>query len=155
MVMNYRYGPGGAEASRESVPAAARLTGLRAVLDGEPVAGAGTLTDFYRLGSALAVRRRAGAEVSFVAFDLLWLDGEPLTGQPYAERRKLLDGLELAARGVPAVPSFDGLDAALLFKACDAMGVEGMVLKRQASLYWPGERSRTGARPSARRGGSI
>jgi hypothetical protein len=43
-------------------------------LDGELVAGAGTLSDFYRLGPALAIRRRAGSEVSFVAFDLLgWM----------------------------------------------------------------------------------
>jgi bifunctional non-homologous end joining protein LigD len=126
----------------ESVPSVAGLRGLSVVLDGELVAGAGTLADFYRLGSALAVRRRTGAEVSFVAFDLLWLDGETLTGRPYADRRKLLAGLKLPARGTPVVPSFDGLDAALLFKACDALGVEGVVLKRQASLYWPRERSR-------------
>jgi bifunctional non-homologous end joining protein LigD len=124
----------------EAVPRAHRLSGLNAVFDGELVAGAGTLSDFYSLGAALALRHRTSAQVSFVAFDLLWLDGEVLTGRPYAERRELLDALELPARGTPVVPSFDGLDAALLFQACDNLGVEGVMLKRRASRYWPGER---------------
>lgn len=124
----------------EAVPRAQRLRGLNAVFDGELVAGAGTLADFYSLGAALALRHRASTEVSFVAFDLLWLDGELLTGLPYVERRNRLDALDLPARGTPVVPSFDGLDAALLFQACANLGVEGVVLKRQASRYWPGER---------------
>ena len=39
------------------------------------------------------------------------------------------------------MPTFDGLDAAVLFTACDGLGVEGLVLKRRGSLYWPGQRS--------------
>ena len=57
------------------------------------------------------------------------------------ERRRLLDQLDLPALGIPVVPSFDGLDAAVLFEACEALGVEGLVLKRRGSLYWPGQRS--------------
>jgi hypothetical protein len=105
------------------------------------VAGAGTLQDFYSVGPAVA-RRGRRQSVTFVAFDLLWHDGELLTGRPYSERRELLDGLDLGDLGVPTVPSLDGEDAALLFAACDALGVEGVVLKRRASLYWPGTRSR-------------
>jgi len=57
------------------VPAAQGLSGLQVVLDGELVADAGRLSDFYRLGPALARRHRA-VPVAFVAFDLLWLDGD-------------------------------------------------------------------------------
>ena len=42
-------------------------------------------------------RRGRGQPVTFVAFDLLWHDGELLTGRPYTERRELLDGLHLGA----------------------------------------------------------
>ena len=33
--------------------------------------------------------------LTLVVFDLLRLDGEDLTGRPYSECRRLLDGLEL------------------------------------------------------------
>jgi ATP-dependent DNA ligase len=52
-----------------------------------------------------------------------------------------LTKLDLPRLDVPTVPSFDGLVAALLFTACDTLGVEGLVLKRRSSLYWPGTRT--------------
>jgi ATP-dependent DNA ligase len=66
----------------DSVPVAQSVRGLRVVLDGElvAVAQAGRLTDFYRLGPALAMRRRT-VPVSFVASDLPWLNGEMLTAR--------------------------------------------------------------------------
>lgn len=123
----------------EHVPVAANLTGLRAVLDGELVAGAGVAEDFYKLGPWMAARR--GVKPSFVAFDVLWADGELLTSMPYSERRRRLEELDLPQLGVPLVPTFDGVDAADLFRACSSLGVEGLVLKQQASTYQPGVRS--------------
>ena len=58
------------------------------VLDGELVAGAGRLTDFYEVAPRLS--SRTPANVSFVAFDIVWLDGELLTQMPYEERRQRL-----------------------------------------------------------------
>ena len=60
--------------------------------------------------------------VTFVAFDLLWADGQLLTGEAHDERRRLLTRLDLPALGVPAVPSFDGLDAAVLSRRARASG---------------------------------
>jgi ATP-dependent DNA ligase len=61
-------------------------SGLRAVLDGELVAG-GRLSDFYLVGPTLARRRPApGRTVAFAAFDLLWHDGQLTTSRPYSER---------------------------------------------------------------------
>src|SRR3954454_4522508 len=85
----------------ESVPSGQGLAGLRAVLDGELVADAGRLSDFYRLGAALAVKRRPQVPHSFVAFALLWHDGEMLVERPCWERRAALEALDLPARGVP------------------------------------------------------
>jgi bifunctional non-homologous end joining protein LigD len=118
----------------DSVRSVGRLADRRVVLDGELVAEAGTMTDFYAVGPALA-RRRA---VTFVAFDVLWLDGELLTSRPQQERRRILDGLALP---VPVIPAFPHDDAPTLFQACGRLGVEGIVLKQLTALYRPGQRS--------------
>ncbi|WP_269204744.1 ATP-dependent DNA ligase [Motilibacter deserti] len=73
------------------------LGGRTVVLDGELVAGQGTAADFYALGLRMA-RRRApsvGCRVTFVAFDLLWLEGRDLCARPYGERRRELEELAL------------------------------------------------------------
>jgi ATP-dependent DNA ligase len=85
----------------ESVPAAQGLRGLRAVLDGELVADSGRLSDFYRLGPVLAVKRGRKVPVAFVAFDLLWQDGEMLVDRPWSDRRAALEDLDVPSRGVP------------------------------------------------------
>jgi ATP-dependent DNA ligase len=76
----------------DSVPGIGALAGLGrwVVLDGELVAGAGTASDFYGLLPHLVRRRHPGppAPVSFWAFDLLWIDDEPLLDRPYLERRR-------------------------------------------------------------------
>jgi bifunctional non-homologous end joining protein LigD len=98
------------------------------VLDGELIAGAGRLSDFYRLGGM----PRAGAEaVVFVAFDLLWLDGEQLTNRPHRDRRARLEHLELDP--VQVVPSYDAVIADDLLATCGEQGVAGVVQKRAAA----------------------
>jgi bifunctional non-homologous end joining protein LigD len=62
------------------------------ILDGELVAGRGRPGDFYRLGPGLSSRNRR-MPVSFVAFDVLALDGQLVTALPYGERRHLLTEL--------------------------------------------------------------
>src|SRR4051812_17719102 len=112
--------------------------GLSVVLDGELVANAGRAGDFYRVAPAVAARRRGS--LTFVAFDLLWADGDSLMGESYDERRARLSGVDLGGALV-VVPSWDGLTARWLFAACEEHGVEGIVLKRRVSTYRPGERS--------------
>lgn len=73
------------------------------VLDGELVAGAGRLSDFYGLAPALARRHRREA-VTFVAFDVLWCAGELVTDQPYEARRKLLERLVDLSDGALVAP---------------------------------------------------
>lgn len=76
----------------------------------------------------------------FVAFDLLWHDGRLLTGQPYRARRELLETIDLGP--VHLIPSFDVTTTDDLLGACEEQGMEGVVLKRAASLYRPGQRSK-------------
>jgi bifunctional non-homologous end joining protein LigD len=72
--------------------------------------------------------------VTYMPFDLLYLDGMPLFDLPYRDRRALLDELDI---GAP--PSFPG-DSDLL-SATYEQGLEGVVAKRLDSPYRPGTRS--------------
>jgi bifunctional non-homologous end joining protein LigD len=120
----------------DRVPSAQRLAGRRIVLDGELISGAGTLADFYRLLGDLA---RGGGSATIVAFDVLALDDEVVTGLPYIERRALLEDLYLS--GLAVAPSFPGTDLDPLLESCGELGMEGIVLKRLSSIYRPGQRS--------------
>ncbi len=108
------------------------LAGRTAVLDGELVAGAGRADDFYALTPRMAVgprRAGSGCRVAFVAFDLLYLDGQDMCSLPYLQRRALLEGLGLAGPCWHVIDSLDcdPLDALL---ACLDLGVEGLIAKR-------------------------
>jgi bifunctional non-homologous end joining protein LigD len=132
----------------ESVPElgaiADAMAGRAVVLDGELVAHQGRAEDFYGLGARMMARhplaKARATPIAFVAFDVLWLDGDDLTHRPYTERRAALDGLALQGDRWCTVPSYPG-DGAELFKACTELGLEGLVAKRLTSRYRPGERS--------------
>ena len=116
--------------------------GVEVVLDGELVVGAGRPAEFYALAGAVASRRRDRAAVSYVAFDVLWLNGWPLLDRPYVERRQVLQRLsELSDGALPVVPSFPASDLDALLIACEELDLEGVVVKRNASRYRPGRRS--------------
>jgi bifunctional non-homologous end joining protein LigD len=120
-----------------------------AVLDGEIVAlDASGRPSFERLQrrmhveSESAIRRlRRDVPVAYAIFDLLWLDGHSTLSLPYAERRRLLESLEL--RG-PSwhTPAYHAGEGAALLDATRAQGLEGVVAKRLDSTYEPGVRSR-------------
>jgi bifunctional non-homologous end joining protein LigD len=116
------------------------IRGRSVVLDGELVAGAGRPEDFYGIAGRVASRRRS-IPLTFVAFDVLFLDAEPTCDRPYRERRVLLDALDIRCGGWATVPSFDG-DAHDVFLACADLGLEGVVAKRADSRYRPGQRTR-------------
>ena len=111
----------------------------RVVLDGELVAGAGRPEDFYGIAGRVASRRPV-TTLTFVAFDVLFLDGEVVCDRPYVERRALLDELNVSGGSWATVPSFDG-DAAEILAACAHLGLEGLMAKRATSRYRPGHRS--------------
>jgi bifunctional non-homologous end joining protein LigD len=128
---------------------ARELGGREAVLDGEIVTfDAEGRPSFQRLqrrmhvGSEAEVRRRAReSPVTYIAFDLLFLEGRNLMGLAYEERREMLEGLELEG---PAwqTPAYHRGDGAKLLAASRDQGLEGIVAKRLGSRYQPGRRSR-------------
>ena len=71
--------------------------------------------------------------------DLLWLDGISLLDEAQIDRRRLLQYLsDLSGGAVVVTPSFAGVDLADVLAACEALDLEGVVLKRHASRYRPG-----------------
>ncbi len=118
------------------------------LLDGELVAfGEQGRPSFERLQGRMnvsgdaAIRRAARSQaVTYVAFDLLHLDGRSLLELPYERRRALLD--ELALEGDAwRTPSAHRGDGAAMLAATRAQGLEGIVAKRLDSPYEPGRRS--------------
>lgn len=108
------------------------------VLDGEVVAlGEDGQPDRERLERRLAGAKPDAVPVTFMAYDLLYLDGHGITDQPYTERRRALDALEL--RGFHwQTPSYHRGDGAALYAAARANGLAGVVAKRLDSRYQPG-----------------
>src|SRR5829696_8220104 len=136
-----RYFPEVVEAVRRGFPA-------RAVVDGEIViAGDGGL-DFWALQqrihpAASRVTRLAGeTPASFIAFDLLALGDEDLTGTPFAERRAALErALADAAPPVHVTPiTRDERIARAWFERFEGAGLDGLIAKHADLAYQPDKR---------------
>jgi bifunctional non-homologous end joining protein LigD len=133
----------------ELAPLVRALGSHRAVLDGVIVAfdesGRPTREPVERRIAAdtdsLVRRLRRDAPVTYVLFDALYADRRNLVEAPYEERRAELDALRLSGPNwqVPAYQPSDGL---ALLEASREQGLDGIVAKRLASPYRPGQRSR-------------
>jgi bifunctional non-homologous end joining protein LigD len=93
------------------------------------------------ISTAAAARRLADRlPAVYLIFDLLHLDGRSLMDLPYAQRRSLLDTLELSGPSWQTPPVFEG-DGASAVKASRQQGLEGVLVKRLTSRYTPGRRT--------------
>jgi bifunctional non-homologous end joining protein LigD len=122
--------------------------GVDLVVDGEIVAlnRAGRVS-FEALQPRMHLRDRRqiqrlaeASPVSYRIFDLLRLDGRVTTGLPYAQRRELLQSLDLNGSHWSTPPYRAGGGRPALAAAVEH-GDEGVVAKRLDSLYTPGRRS--------------
>jgi bifunctional non-homologous end joining protein LigD len=120
----------------------------RCVIDGEIIVlGDHGVPDFGRLQQRLhlsaagAVRRRS-AEFpgTYVAFDLLYLDGRSLVDLSYDQRREQLESLNLSGNSFTTADSFRDAKGADVLKATRQAGVEGVVAKRRDAPYLQGKR---------------
>jgi len=68
-----------------------------------------------------------------LVFDVLAVEGLPVTAQPYSERRALLEALDVEGPRVRPVATFE--DGEALFAAGCERGREGVVAKRQRERY--------------------
>jgi bifunctional non-homologous end joining protein LigD len=118
--------------------------GRSVVLDGEVVTLDGNgMPSYERLSDRMRTKRPEFAArrtpVTFVAFDVLQVDGEPLMDQPWWMRRDLLMGLGLGGNAAVPTLAFDDGDA--LLHATRSMGIEGVVGKRRGGRYVCGRRT--------------
>jgi bifunctional non-homologous end joining protein LigD len=119
-----------------------------AVIDGEIVAfdddgrpSFARLQQRMHLSGEAQIKRRARAiPATYLAFDLLYLDGRSLMELPYEERRAKLEELELQGDHWRTPPYYRGEGKALR-QASEKQGLEGVVAKRLDSRYEPGIRS--------------
>jgi bifunctional non-homologous end joining protein LigD len=125
------------------------LSHHRAVLDGEVVAldgegrpSFGALQRRMHVSAESTVRRLAReTPVTYVIFDLLWLDGHSLMELPYAERRARLAELGVGEGERWRVPDYVAGHGAQVLAATEQQGLEGVIAKRLDSTYEPGRRS--------------
>jgi bifunctional non-homologous end joining protein LigD len=118
-----------------------------ALLDGEIVAfdeqgrpSFQALQGRMHLRGESAIRRSMAAiPVTYVVFDLLWLDGHSLLQLPYLQRRERLAELALDDRHWQVSSHHVGQGSGLL-AATREHGLEGLLAKRLDSRYTPGRR---------------
>ncbi len=121
----------------------------RCVLDGEVVIAGPAGLDFEALllrihPAASRVRMLAEATpASYIAWDLLALDGDDLRGVPQEERRRLLER-ELAGSLPPVHVTPATRDPSIArdwFERFEGAGLDGVVAKRLDAAYQPGRRA--------------
>jgi DNA ligase-1 len=132
------------------IDAAARALGRGVILDGEIVAFSDRVLPFATIQKRLGRRKVSeallrDAPVAYFAFDLLYLDGEPLFEMPLRERLSRLrevmrDG---AIRLSDQTPITDAAKVDQLFDAARARANEGLVVKDPESIYTPGRRGKS------------
>ncbi|SEU26910.1 DNA ligase D [Stigmatella erecta] len=109
------------------------LRGLRvteAVLDGEIVALDAEGRSRFQL-----LQQGSDAEQRFVAFDLLWLDGEDLRQRPLEARRELLEQLLAGVKPPLQLSERLELPGDKALAEARRRGWEGLIAKRKGSAY--------------------
>jgi ATP-dependent DNA ligase len=119
---------------------AARVAARSAVLDGEIV----VVDPDGRLDREELARRlsgETGRPLSYLAFDLLDLDGRSLLNLALEKRRALLRQVLRPGDEVVAVPAIAS-EGRALFSAVAGQGLHGIRARQRSSPYLPGVRSR-------------
>lgn len=124
---------------RFTIEALQSLRVKSAYLDGELCAlGPDGVPKFSRLQAAMDERRTDG--LTFLVFDLLFLDGRDIAALPLVERKERLRSvLGFEVRGVRFADHVLGNGPRFREQACKA-GVEGVISKRVDQPYAPGNR---------------
>jgi bifunctional non-homologous end joining protein LigD len=125
-----------------------RLVCLDAIVDGEIVAMSGGRPSFEKLQSRINLQNPRDIEqaakaipVTYVIYDLLYLDGKSVMDRPLHERKELLDALVVPSERVQVSHCTPG-EGTALFEFARTNRIEGIVAKKSTSVYRPGKRSR-------------
>lgn len=120
----------------------------RCILDGEYVALVDGKPCFAKVQRRSLMsnpfRIKLAAEkspISFVAFDILYLDGKDLTGLSLVERKALLQSTVTESERF-AVSRVIEQSGTALYALAEQQGLEGIVAKRRESRYYQGKRTK-------------
>ena len=125
-----------------------RLVAFGAVVDGEVVAFDGGRPSFEKLQSRINLQNPRDIEramgslpVTYIAFDLLYLDGKSLLTAPLEERKAALEEIVIPG-GRMQVSTFVETEGVALLEAVKQQHLEGIVAKKLGCPYRPGKRVR-------------
>src|SRR6476469_4705605 len=141
-----RYFPEVVEAVRRSFPQRAVIDGEIVVADPERnVLDFETLQQRIHPAASRVTLLSQQTPASFVAFDLLALGDDDLTGRPLAERRRLLEGaLAQAQPPIHVTPATQDVEVAReWFERFEGAGLDGIIAKRLDLTYQPDKRVMT------------
>ncbi|TAK29367.1 MAG: ATP-dependent DNA ligase [Chloroflexota bacterium] len=123
----------------------------QAIFEGEAIAYEPSTGDYLPFQVTVQRRRKYGIDelkdkvpLRLVVFDMLYADGQDLTGETYAERRnRLLEAIPEAGtlEVTENLITEDAGDLALFFADKIQRGLEGIVCKRLESTYQAGSRN--------------
>ena len=120
----------------------------KSILDGEYISlvdGKPNFAEVQRrslMGNDFKIKLAADTyPVSFVAFDILYLNGRDLTGRTLMERKRLLEQIVTPNERIAVSTVFEtgGID---LYTLTARQGLEGVVAKRKDSFYIQGKRTK-------------
>jgi bifunctional non-homologous end joining protein LigD len=125
------------------------LVAKGAIVDGEIVSFEGGRPSFERLQSRINLHNAHDIEratksipVTFIAFDLLYLDGRSLVDLPLERRKEVLEETVVVSSHIRvSSPCVTG-EGVALSQAIRQAELEGIVAKKLGSPYRPGRRSR-------------
>lgn len=113
---------------------------VNAVVDGEIIVmnekGAADFSDLQ------AWRSEADGHLAYYIFDILWLDGKDLMQKPLAERRELLRSVVPGGDATLRLSESFDAEGKEFFQLAAQFGLEGIIAKKEDSVYTPGIRSK-------------
>ena len=125
-----------------------QLVAVDAIVDGEIVAMSEGRPSFEKLQSRINLQNPRDIEratkaitVTYIAFDLLYLDGRSLLKEPLEERKRLLDEVVVKNPRIDVSTCIEG-EGTALFEAARTAQLEGIVAKKLGTPYRPGKRGR-------------
>lgn len=113
---------------------------LNVLIDGKPdfyeVQKRATMTDPFKI--ELAFKRHPA---NFIAFDVIYYKDKLVVEFPLMERKKILDEV-VSENNILSKSRYIDTDGVALFKLAEERGLEGVVGKKKASLYWFGKETK-------------
>ncbi|BCN30888.1 non-homologous end-joining DNA ligase [Anaeromicropila herbilytica] len=120
----------------------------KCILDGELIVLKNGVPDFYELQRRVMLSDTFKIQLgytkhpaSYVAYDLIYLNGEDMTGYPLLERKQLLQNI-IVENDTLAISRYIETRGIELYQVAEQQKLEGVVAKRKDSKYYFDKRSK-------------